>query len=230
MKKKSFQIALAAMSCALAAIFMNLGINVSFLIITGYVFGAVSLMLPLAKNFYAGGFLAYLATCLLCLPFGGIGFFYKLFPFIAFFGLHPLINALQQKFKVNKWLSLAIKTVWFDAMLCCTWLLLLAMAGGVELPFAWMNDWIYVIIIVGGTVLFVVYDWVMFRFQKIVNYYVAKLERGRGGSSAPPPEQDSADGIDVFGLDAPQQPEEKNEEENKSGQETGGEDGGENGT
>ncbi|MFQ7077672.1 MAG: hypothetical protein ACLRSW_06880 [Christensenellaceae bacterium] len=31
-----------------------------------------------------------------------------------FFGLHPLVNALQLKFKVKRWIA-AVKAVWFDA-------------------------------------------------------------------------------------------------------------------
>ena len=96
MKKKSFQIALSAVSAALATVFMIMGLNVPFMFISGYVFAGIALMLPLAENFRAGGFLAYVATSLLCLPFGGIVYFYKLFPFVAFFGLHALVNAFQK--------------------------------------------------------------------------------------------------------------------------------------
>ena len=229
MKRKSFQIALAAVSCALALIFMTLGINVSVLIVTGYVFGSVSLMLPLAKNFYAGAALAYAATVLLCLPFGGIALFYKLFPFVAFFGLHPLVNALQEKFRLNKWVMLAVKAVWLDAVLCCSWLLTEFMAGGLELPFEWMRDWIYLILILFGTAVIFPYDWAMARFQKAMRYYVSKIERGRGAASPPPP-QDDAEEPDIFGLDqktdAPQGGEKRQEDAKTDRQEghTGGND------
>ena len=96
MRGKSFSIALSAVSCALATVFMSLGINIPVLMLTGYVFASVALMLPLAKDFRPGGFLAYVATSLLCLAFGGIAFFYRLFPFIAFFFFHPLVNSLQR--------------------------------------------------------------------------------------------------------------------------------------
>ena len=173
MKKKSFQIALAAMSCALAAIFMNLGINVSFLIITGYVFGAVSLMLPLAKNFYAGGFLAYLATCLLCLPFGGIGFFYKLFPFIVFFGLHPLVNHLQVRFHWNKVVLLIVKIVWFDVAAYLAW----RFVFGMTTTFDWIDQYILPVIAVGGSLFFGVYDMLIFRCQRAVDRIVARISK-----------------------------------------------------
>ena len=203
MRGKSFSIALAAVSCALATIFMYLGINIPVLILTGYVFGSVSLMLPLAKDFRLGGFLAYLATCLLCLAFGGIPYFYRLFPFVAFFGLHPLVNVLQKRYKIKKWIAFPIKAIWFDAMLCCTVLLLFSFNTDFVLPFDWMYDWIYPIVIVAGTAIFFAYDWVMFRFQNFANYYVGKIERGRGKKDPPPAPSGDSVQDDVFGYDAP---------------------------
>ena len=81
MKKNSFRIALAALSCDLATLFVALlGVNTSFAFVLGYVCGSVCLMLPLAKGYRLAGFLAYAGTCLLCLAFNGIPLFYKLFP------------------------------------------------------------------------------------------------------------------------------------------------------
>lgn len=186
MKKKSFEIALAAVSCAIATLFVAvLGINTSFAFLLGYVIGAVALMLPLSKRFWWGSVMAYIATCLLCLAFNGIPLFYKLFPFVAFFGLHPLANALQQKFKVNRWIAFVVKDVWFVGMLCGAWALFNAMTE-VSLPYAWMYDWAYPIIVVIGSLLFVFYDWLMFRSQKLVDYYVLRIERGKGNTNIPP--------------------------------------------
>ncbi len=199
MKKRSFQIALSALSCALATVFMAVGLNVSFLFITGYIFAGIALMLPLAEDFRAGGFLAFAATALLCLPFGGIAYFYKLFPFIAFFGLHPLVNSLQRKYKIRRWVAWAVKAVWFDGMLCAAWALFSELF---TLPFAWMEDWIYLILIVGGAVVFLPYDWLMMRAQGLVDHYVAKAGR-RPPRGKPPQASGVRDDLgDVFGEDA----------------------------
>ncbi len=209
MKRSSFSVALSAIACALAVIFMALGINVPFLIATGYIFGAIFLMLPLAKGLRLGSFLAYVATCLLCLLFGGIAQFYKLFPFIVFFGLHPLVNSLQEKFGVNRWVALLVKDAWFVGAMCASWALFCAMAGiGPDaLPFDWMFDWAYLLICIGGAVLFVFYDWLMRRCQRLVDYAVSRIAGGKGGkkgsgkkNSAPPPAEDA----DVFGEFSPQ--------------------------
>lgn len=58
-KLSSFSLALAAVACALATIFLALGINVPFLLASGYLFGSIFLMLPLAKDLRLGALLAY---------------------------------------------------------------------------------------------------------------------------------------------------------------------------
>ncbi len=227
MKKKSFSIALSALSCALATIFMAIGINVPFAFVTGYLFGTVSMMLPLGKDFRWGAFLAYIAASLLCLAFGGIGQFYKLFPFIAFFGLHPLVNSLQGKYHVNRWVAFAVKAVWFDGAMCGAWAIFDAMTE-VSLPFAWMYDWAYLLIVIGGTVVFFFYDWLMLRCQRMVNWYVARVDR-RGGQKpkAPPPagEQEDIFGMDAPAPSAPDGPEESGGEEQREKTEEGKETG-----
>ena len=203
MRGKSFSIALSAVSCALATVFMSLGINIPVLMLTGYVFASVALMLPLAKDFRPGGFLAYVATSLLCLAFGGIAFFYRLFPFVAFFGLHPLVNSLLRKYNVKKWLVLPLKAVWFDGVLCATVALLFAFNVEITLPFGWSSAWIYLIVVVLGTLVILPYDWVMTRFQRFADYYVRKFERGKGGQQGGTPASGGENGIDPFEADEP---------------------------
>lgn len=183
MRKRSFLVALSAVSCALATLFLAVGINVPMAFATGYLLGSLALMLPLAKEMRLGGFLAYAATCLLCLPFGGIAQFYKLFPFVVFFGLHPLVNSFQNKFKINRWAAFAVKDIWFVGAMMLSWLMFSA-AVEISLPFAWMYDWIYLLIAVGGTALFFVYDFLILRAQKIVDHYVARIDRS--GRQKPP--------------------------------------------
>ena len=159
MKNHSFRIALSAVACALAVVMLTLGMYVPFMTITAYVFAGLAIMLPLAKDFRFSAFLCYIATCLLALLFGGVGNFWKLFAFVVFFGLHPIVNSLQIKFKINKWIALVVKTIWFDVQ------------------YDWINDYIILIIATAGSALFVFYDFVMFRCQRLVNYYVGRIAR-----------------------------------------------------
>ena len=88
-----------------------------------------------------------------------------------------------------------------------SWALLCAM-GGIEpdsLPFDWIYDRAYLLIAAGGGILFIAYDFLMRRCQRLVDSVVARLDRrGKGGKKdrpAPPPEAGGAD--DVFAELAP---------------------------
>ena len=121
MKKiSSYEIALSALATAIATIFLTVGVYSEILLFTGYLLSSVALMLPLAKQSYRGFALAYIATCLLSLLLNA-GRFFDLLPFIMFFGLHPLVNELQLKTKINHWLACAVKAAWFDVTMIVIW-------------------------------------------------------------------------------------------------------------
>ena len=130
---RSFEIALSAISCAVAVIFLLLGFWSDVLLATGYLLGVIALMVPLSKQFFRGAALAYIATCILAVILGAAAKFWDLVPFIMFFGLHPLINALQIRFKVNRWIALAVKAVWFDFTLWVAYILVFnGILGGAQ--------------------------------------------------------------------------------------------------
>ena len=114
MKKISaYEIALSSLSCAIATIALTIGVYSAILLFTGYLLACIALMLPLAKKSFVGYALAYGATCILSLIFNAARFF-DLLPFIMFFGLHPLVNELQLKTKINRWVACGVKALWFD--------------------------------------------------------------------------------------------------------------------
>ena len=198
MKKRSFSVALSAVSCALASVFMIVGQTVPFAFATAYLFAAIALMLPLAKDLRLGGFLAYVATSLICLPFG-LREFYKYLPFIAFFGLHPLANYLQRRHRLNRWAAFAVKAVWFTGVLCASWALFTATAVSSNELTEKLGGWIYLAIVAGGAVFFLLYDWLMLRCQRTVNAFVSKIDRGGRARRDPPRAENRAE--DVFGED-----------------------------
>lgn len=215
MKKRSLQVALAALSCALATIFLTAGIYVPFFLIAGYVFATIALMLPLSRKFYVGGFLAYAATCLLVFAIGGgVAGFYKLFPFLVFFGLLPLANSLQERFRIPRWIGMPVKIAWLDGTLCLTWLLF---QGLFEVP-EWAEKYIWLILLLGGAVCAVVIDLGSGRCQKIVDYYVSRADRGKRGG----PPASSSDAEHTAENIFPELGEEnKNENEKKNGEDGG---------
>lgn len=159
MKNHSFRIALSAVACTLGRRHADAGHVRAFYDDHGIRVRGLAIMLPLAKDFRFSAFLCYIATCLLALLFGGVGNFWKLFAFVVFFGLHPIVNSLQIKFKINKWIALVVKTIWFDVSVWLVW----KFAGLFVVQYDWINDYIILIIATAGSALFVFYDFVMFR-------------------------------------------------------------------
>ena len=171
MKKiSSYEIALSALATAIATIFLTVGVYSEILLFTGYLLSCVALMLPLAKNSYRGFVLAYIATCLLSLLFNA-GRFFDLLPFIMFFGLHPLVNELQLKIKINRWVACVLKALWFDATMYVIWRFVFAMTTTIAL----IDAYIIPVIFVGGTLFFVLYDYLAYQWRIAVNRLVARI-------------------------------------------------------
>lgn len=168
----SYEIALSALACALATVFLSVGAYSEILLFTGYLVGSIALMMPLAKRSYRGYVLSYIATCLLTLLFTSYQF-YNILPFVMFFGLHPLVNELQLKIKINRWLACALKALWFDGAMYLTW----SVVFQIVTPYAWINEWSWLIILVFGTLFFVFYDYLTYRARAIVNTLVARIHK-----------------------------------------------------
>ncbi len=176
MKKpsKSFEIALSAIACAVAAAFLMLGSLNPFLLATGYLVGAFALMTPLSKGFVWGGALAFLGACLLALPLS----LWKIVPFAAFFGIHPIVNYLQKKYvkrNLFHWIVFAAKAVWFDCAMLLSWYVLTSMAG-MTFP-EWITEFLYLVIFAGGTLFFVAYDYMIILCQRSVDLAVRRIRR-----------------------------------------------------
>ncbi|MCD8372433.1 MAG: hypothetical protein LUD27_03930 [Clostridia bacterium] len=178
---KSFEIALSAISCAVAVLFLTLGVLSGYLLASGYIIAEVALMVPLAKQFTRGDFLAYVGTVILALILGAVASFWDVIPFIMFFGLHPLANFLQIKHKVNKWLALVIKMVWFDVTLYVMYLLVFnGIIGGAYADsafFTFVNNYIWIFIITLGSLFLWLYDYIMFKVQIYVNKLVYRIKK-----------------------------------------------------
>ena len=173
MKKFSaYQVALSALSCALATIFLTLGVVSEILLFTGYMLGSITLMLPLAKKSYIGYLLAYVATCLLSCILASFRF-WDVLPFLMFFGLHPLVNELQLKWKINRYLALAIKALWFDFTMFLIWKVVFAITTSIPV----IDAYILPIILVVGTIAFIAYDYAMFGWRTIVFRLVCRISK-----------------------------------------------------
>ena len=174
MKKRfsAYEIALSALSCAFATILLTIGVYSEILLFTGYLFAGIALMLPLAKKSYRGYALSYIATCLLSFLFNPARLL-DLLPFVMFFGLHPLINELQLKTKINRWVACGIKALWFDFAMYFTGKVVFA--ATTNIPF--LEAYILPILLVFGTAFFVFYDYIMYRWRTIINIVVHRIDK-----------------------------------------------------
>ena len=159
-----------SLACALATIFLTIGVYSSLLLFTGYLCGCVALMLPLSKKSYVGYALAYIATCILSLIFNAARFF-DVLPFIVFFGVHPLVNELQLKERINTWVACFIKALWFDGTMYLIWRFVFEMTTTVS----FVDQFIIPIILIGGTAFLVMYDLVMYNWRFMVYRLVERF-------------------------------------------------------
>jgi len=171
---KSFEIALSAISCAVATVFLSLGLLNTYLLTFGYLAACVALCLPLTKKFWAGDLLAYAATALLTLIIGnGMAFFWRLLPFLMFFGLYPVATYAQFRFKINIWLARIIKAIWLAGTLVVAWLFVFGMAGGPD----FLSGYMLPIIIVAGVLISGFFDFAMIKIQTIMTCFIAKIKK-----------------------------------------------------
>ncbi len=178
---RSFEIALSAISCAIAALALTMGCYVEMLLGFGYVLAVFALMVPLSKDFVLGNVLAAIGAVLLAFLFS-MSVFWSLIPFAVFFAFHPLVNWLQKKYvktKLMHGLCLLAKAVWFDLAMWLSWAVvfvpILGMNNATWYPF--VAKYFYLVLFVGGTLFFAVYDYMIFLCQRSVNIVVAKLRK-----------------------------------------------------
>ena len=169
-KISAHEIALSAVACAFGTIALTVGTLYSPLLFTGYLLAGVATMLPLAKGWYRGSALCWLAASLITLLFNGFNIFDTL-PFIVFFGLHPIVNALQLRLNVNRWVALFIKAAWFDGAMYFVWRVVFE--ATTALP--WLDQYFLPILLVGGTLLFFPYDYLTYFIQCCITRVVNKL-------------------------------------------------------
>ncbi len=161
MKKiTAYEIALSALSTALATLFMTVGVYSGFFLFTAYIAASIALMLPLCEGSWRGYLFAYIATSLLSLLFASF-YFWDILPFVMFFGLHPLMNELQIKWKIPRLIACLVKAVWFDCTVYFTWKVVFTLTTNI----AFIDKYIFWIILVVGTAVFIAYDYFMFKWR-----------------------------------------------------------------
>lgn len=184
MKKptKSFEIALSAISCAVAAVSLTVGCYVDFLLAAGYIVAVFALMIPLSKGFWWGSALAAVGAVLLAFFFCGFSILYLL-PFLMFFGLHPIVNFFQKKFgKKRIWvhcLFFLIKAVWFELVMWFAWRFILVelFALNEATWYEFVTKYFFALLFGAGTVFFAAYDFAIFLCQRSADIMIQRIRR-----------------------------------------------------
>ncbi len=178
-RSRTFEIALSALACAVATGALTLGAYVPVLFAAGYLLAAFSLMVPLTKDFYWGAGLAHLGASLLAFAFTGN--IWAVLPFAVFFGLHPIVNRLQfrhiKKFVLHIPVFFA-KAAWFDGVLLLAWFTLGGLFGITQMTwYPFVEQYLYLVVFLGGTVAFAAYDFMMFLCQRGADLAVRRIGR-----------------------------------------------------
>lgn len=176
--RRSYKIALAAVSCAIAVIAVVAQAYISTMSIAINVIAALAISLPLTQKSISGAIFSYVAAA-------GIGFLavnIKALPFILFYAPYAIIQyALDFVFYVRvrlpKWVKIAliaiVKLGYFAlAFYACIMLMKIVIADIAIFGIKWTLP----LLMVAGLVLFCAYDplyrFVFVNLEKIVNKYV----------------------------------------------------------
>ncbi|MBR1676503.1 MAG: hypothetical protein IJ706_04240 [Clostridia bacterium] len=172
MKGKAKLVALSGISSAFAVIFLIVGIFIPMFDYSGLFLASVCMTLPLAKKSKWAALISYAATSLLSLIFIS-GRWEVLLAFAAFFGLHPIVNYFFKEKGVNRYIGLLIKEIWFILTLLALYFFF---EDFIVIEIEWLKKFAVPALIVGGGLLFVVYDIMMFYFQRSVDAIVKRLK------------------------------------------------------
>lgn len=175
--KQSRVVALSAICSAFAIIFLTMGAFIPVFDYSAIFMASMCTMLPLAKKSWKGGIMTYLATVALSFIF-----FFGTNPamvvtFAIFFGAHPTVNFLFREKSFNKIIATVIKTVWFVGALLLVYTLFSSFLFEESiLSNQTFQKFAYLILAVGGALLFIVYDLIMSHFQTAIDKTVEKLK------------------------------------------------------
>lgn len=171
MRIDSKGIALSAVSTALAVVLLIFGAYFETFDLSCLFLASLCMMLPLYKKYYLGAFLSYVAASLLSLLLSA-GRFQVIIPFAMFFGLHAIANEFQIKFKINKILALIIKDVWFLGTLAVMYFFTKMFVADNDV----FEKYMPYIIFIGGALFFPLYDFLIFRFKRMLDVLLTRLK------------------------------------------------------
>ncbi len=166
-------IALSAIIAALCAILLAVGEFFPTFSLGSAFLAGVAVMVPLAKRSYWGAVLCVIAASLITMLVTGFSRFEAVVPFAFFFGVQPIVNRVQAEKNWNRWLLLVIKDIWFVGFAVGYYFLfnLTLFENNQDL-----NRFALPIIIIGGAIAYVVYDYLSFYFQRYIDILIKRMK------------------------------------------------------
>lgn len=169
--KLSKVIAISALVTAICSVLLVAGAYFPTLSYSAIFLASVFIMLPLSKNTYKGAILSVIASSLLAFLLATFSFETSL-PFILFFGFHPIINKWFKDKNFNKFLGYLIKDLWFVvAILICYFVTDMFITEN-----EFFKKYMIYILIFGGSIFFIVYDYMLNYFQRAIDVLVKRLK------------------------------------------------------
>lgn len=163
-------IALSAISTALGVVFLIIGAYIQTLDLSCLFMASLTVMLPLSKNSVKGAFLTYGATAILAFLFA-LSRFHLALLYLLFFGLHPIINHYHLKNIKKRWYLFIVKGVLFVGA-CYLMFFAFSMFIVENEIISSILPWFIAVI---ATLFYIVYDFIMIRFQKMTGSIVKRL-------------------------------------------------------
>ena len=166
-KNKSFKLALGGICLALTLIFMFAGSFAPGIELTLFAISSLFVAVMIIETGVGGGLLLYAAAVILGLILvpGKVA----LIPYIFLFGYYGVAKYFIEKLQHGT-SQIIVKVVFFAAVLCVGLLGFKELVlGAVELP-----DYPTAILIIGGIVLMMLYDYI---YTLAINIYVTKVQR-----------------------------------------------------
>lgn len=198
MKKRSFSVALSAVSCALASVFMIVGQTVPFAFATAYLVRCHRAHAA-ARQRSAAGRVSGIRRHVAHLPaLRGCASFTNICRSSPFSGC-ILLQIICRGGTAQPLGCVCRQGGVFTGVLCASWALFTATTVSSNELTEKLGGWIYLAIVAGGAVFFLLYDWLMLRCQRTVNAFVSKIDRGGRARRDPPRAENRAE--DVFGED-----------------------------
>ncbi len=170
--KNSKTIALAGLTTALSLIFLVFGTYIETFDLSCLLLSSLIIMLPLSKQSVKTALLCYLAVSILSLIFtASVGRFSVTILYALLFGIYPIALYFEKSKNINIVLATIIKGIWFVSV---CFLMYYALKFFVATN-SFIEKYIVYILIFGGLIVFVIFDYMMKRFQKLTNIMVKKL-------------------------------------------------------